>query len=131
MTTDFPDSMQSRRRTPCKTIWSAANSSAEGCASGSPVRSRTALMVSACLAEKYAAHESSPKQPRLALHVEDAEAAEAGLRQAAQEPALARARAAADGHHQTLLARTPAQRVNSRFRRSAHLNHSPQKPVAA
>jgi hypothetical protein len=52
MTTDLPDSMQSLRRTPCKTIWSAASSSAEGCASGSPVRSRTALIVSACLAEK-------------------------------------------------------------------------------
>ena len=56
-----------------------------------------------------------------ALDIEDAEAAQPGLRHAADEMALAHARAAADGHDQPLLPRTAAERINSRSLRVAHL----------
>ena len=64
----------------------------------------------------------SGQKPRLALNVEDAETAKSCLRHRAQEPALARARAAAHGHHESLLAGAAAQRINFWFRRVAHLS---------
>src|SRR5688572_10129185 len=60
------------------------------------------------------------QKARLALDVEDAQAAEARVRHAAQEVAFACARAAAHRHHEALLARAAAQRVDSRFRRVTH-----------
>src|SRR2546423_15497321 len=68
------------------------------------------------------------QKPRLALNVEDAEATKSRLRHRTQKPTLARARAAAHRYHESLLPRTAAQRIDSRFRRVAYLSCLPLWP---